>query len=71
MSKMIFVSLPVTDLKVSMAFYESIGFKNDPRFTDETAACMAWSETITSCYSPMPNGAVLRAVPFHQKPRAK
>ena len=27
MSKMIFVSLPVTDLKVSMAFYESIGFQ--------------------------------------------
>src|SRR3954454_21385342 len=46
MSKMIFVSLPVTDLKASMAFYESIGFKNDPQFTGETAACMVWSESI-------------------------
>ena len=46
MSKTIFVSLPVTDLKASMAFYESIGFKNNPRFTGETAACMVWSETI-------------------------
>src|SRR5437868_46568 len=46
MSKMIFVSLPVTDLKASMAFYESIGFKNNPQFTDETAACMVWSEAI-------------------------
>ena len=46
MSKMIFVSLPVTDLKASMAFYVSIGFKNNPQFTDETAACMVWSEAI-------------------------
>ena len=47
MSKMIFVSLPVTDLKVSTAFYEAIGFKNNPQLTDETAACMVWSETIS------------------------
>jgi len=46
MSKMIFVNLPVTDLKTSMAFYEAIGFVNNPQFTDETAACMVWSETI-------------------------
>src|SRR3954466_12657690 len=46
MSKMIFVSLPVTDLKASVAFYESIGFKNNPQFSDETAACMVWSEAI-------------------------
>ena len=46
MSKMIFVSPPVTDLKASMAFYESIGFKNNPQLTDETAACMVWSEAI-------------------------
>ena len=47
MSKTIFVSLPVTDLKASVAFYESIGFRNNPRFTDETAACMVWSEAIS------------------------
>ena len=46
MCKTIFVSLPVTDLKASMTFYESIGFKNNPQFTDETAACMVWSEAI-------------------------
>src|SRR3954454_4828837 len=46
MSKMIFVSLRVRYLKASMAFYESIGFKNDPQFTGETAACMVWSEAI-------------------------
>ena len=46
MSKMIFVNLPVVDLKASMAFYEALGFENNPMFTDETAACMVWSETI-------------------------
>lgn len=46
MSKMIFVNLPVADLKASMAFYDALGFKNNPQFTDETAACMVWSEAI-------------------------
>src|SRR3546814_14355708 len=46
MSKMIFISLPVTDLDVSVAFYQALGFVNEPRFTDETAACMVWSEAI-------------------------
>ena len=46
MTKMIFVNLPVKDLKASMAFYESIGFENNPHFTDDTAACMVWSEAI-------------------------
>jgi hypothetical protein len=46
MSKSIFVSLPVTDLNASIAFYEAIGFKINPRFTDGTAAWMMWSETI-------------------------
>jgi uncharacterized protein len=46
MSRMIFVNLPVTDLKSSMAFYTALGFKNNPHFTDDTAACMVWSEAI-------------------------
>jgi predicted lactoylglutathione lyase len=46
MSRMIFVNLPVTDLPKSMAFYTALGFKNNPMFTDETAACMVWSEAI-------------------------
>ena len=46
MSKMIFVNLPVTDLKASMAFYKSIGFENNPNFSDDTSACMVWSEAI-------------------------
>jgi len=46
MSKLIFVNLPVADLPAAKAFYEAIGAVNNPTFTDETAACMVFSETI-------------------------
>jgi predicted lactoylglutathione lyase len=46
MVKMIFVNLPVADLSASMAFYKAIGFENNPQFSDETSACMVWSEAI-------------------------
>lgn len=46
MNRMIFVNLPVADLARAMTFYEALGFANEPRFTDETAACMVWSEAI-------------------------
>ena len=46
MPKMIFVNLPVVDLAKSMSFYRALGFTNNPQFTDSTAACMVWSETI-------------------------
>lgn len=46
MSKMIFISLPVSNLDASVTFYKALGFVNDPHFTDDTAACMVWSEAI-------------------------
>ena len=46
MTRMIFVNLPVADLPASMAFYQALGFHNNPQFTDATAACMVWSEAI-------------------------
>ncbi|MGF9758177.1 VOC family protein [Microvirga sp. 0TCS3.31] len=46
MSKLIFVNLPVSDLPRSMAFYAAIGATNNEQFTDHTAACMVFSETI-------------------------
>lgn len=46
MARMIFVNLPVADLPRAMAFYTALGFANEPRFTDETAAAMQWSEAI-------------------------
>ncbi|SDM80266.1 VOC family protein [Streptomyces wuyuanensis] len=46
MSQMIFVNLPVKDLDKSKAFWEAVGYTFNPRFTDETAACMVISDTI-------------------------
>lgn len=46
MPRMIFVNLPVADLDKARAFYEALGFTNEPRFTDETAAAMQWSDAI-------------------------
>jgi uncharacterized protein len=43
---MIFVSLPVTDLAASAAFYKALGFEQNPQFSDDSSACMVWSETI-------------------------
>ena len=46
MSKMIFVNLPVSDLARSRRFLEALGATNEPKFTDDTAACMQLSDTI-------------------------
>ena len=43
---MIFVNLPVSDLPRSIAFYEAVGATKNPQFSDETAACMVFSEAI-------------------------
>ena len=47
MTRMIFVNLPVEDLERSKAFYEAIGFTNEPKFTNEAAAMMVLSDTIS------------------------
>ncbi|ENN86815.1 hypothetical protein RHSP_31274 [Rhizobium freirei PRF 81] len=46
MTKMIFMNLPVRDLTISTAFYEAVGGTKNPQFSDETASCMVFSETI-------------------------
>ena len=46
MAKMIFVNLPVADLGRSQAFLEGLGATNEPKFTDGTAACMQFSDSI-------------------------
>ena len=46
MSRMIFVNLPVTDLQRSRGFVEALGAVNEPKFTDETAACMTLTDSI-------------------------
>jgi len=47
-TKKIFVNLPVKDLKKSMEFYRRLGFKFNPMFTDENAACVVISDDIYS-----------------------
>ncbi len=44
--KQVFINLAVKDLAKSMALYTSMGFTNNPQFSDETAKCMVWSEHI-------------------------
>ncbi len=46
MSKMIFVNLPVTNLKASIAFYKALGF--EPHFSNDTTAYMVWHETVNA-----------------------
>lgn len=46
MSSKIFVNLPVLDLPKSMAFFQALGFRFNPQFTDDTAACMVISDDI-------------------------
>jgi predicted lactoylglutathione lyase len=40
----LFLNLPVADLERSKAFFAQLGFGFDPKFTDETAACMLVGE---------------------------
>ena len=46
MPKMIFINLPITDLARSTVFYEALGGTKTPKFSDETSACMVFSESI-------------------------
>jgi uncharacterized protein len=46
MDTKIFVNLPVKSLGKSLEFFSKLGFKFNPKFTDETAACMIVAEDI-------------------------
>jgi uncharacterized protein len=46
MAKQIFINLAVKDLQKSEAFYTALGFTNNPQFSDNTAKCMVWSDSI-------------------------
>jgi predicted lactoylglutathione lyase len=39
-----FVNLPVTDLERAKAFYEALGFRINPAFSDHNAACVVVEE---------------------------
>ncbi|QIK78964.1 lactoylglutathione lyase [Sphingomonas piscis] len=46
MARMIFVNLPVVELDRSKRFYEALGATNEPKFTNDQAACMVLSDSI-------------------------
>ena len=46
METKIFVNLPVKNLERSIEFFSKLGYKLNPQFTDDTAACIVISETI-------------------------
>jgi predicted lactoylglutathione lyase len=43
---MIFVNLPVSDVARATAFYEALGFRRNPMFSNEQASAMVWSDEI-------------------------
>lgn len=47
MTRMIFVNLPVADLKKATAFYEAVGFIKNEAFSNEQASAMGWSDAIS------------------------
>jgi len=46
MGTQIYVNLPIKDLKRSVEFFNKLGFKFDPQFTDDNATCMIISDDI-------------------------
>lgn len=47
MPKMIFVNLPVKDLAAATRFYKAIGCEQNLQFSNDQAAMMVWSDTIS------------------------
>ncbi len=46
MNKMIFVTLPVSDMSRAHAFYEALGWTINPAFSSDTSACVVVSDSI-------------------------
>jgi uncharacterized protein len=46
MPRMIFISLPVSDVARATAFYEAIGFTKNPAFSNDRSSCLIWSDAI-------------------------
>ena len=46
MESQVFINLAVEDITTSLNFYTSLGFTNNPQFSDDSTKCMVWSENI-------------------------
>lgn len=47
MINQVFLTLPVTDLQRSVAFFTALGFPQNPQFSDDTAACIIINDTLS------------------------
>jgi len=50
----VFINLPVRDLAASTRFFEALGYRFNPAFTNDDAACMVVSQTIFVMLLTMP-----------------
>lgn len=64
MTQMVFINLPVADLPKAMEFYTAIGFRNEPKFTDETAAAMQLTDSIVVMLITLPRWATFTDRPL-------
>lgn len=46
MTRQVFINLPVSDLGRAQAFYEELGFVNNPEFSNDKGVAMVWSDGI-------------------------
>lgn len=46
MNRKIFLNLPVSDLEKSIAFFKALGFRQNPEFSGDGAACIVVSDEI-------------------------
>lgn len=46
MAAQIFINFAVKDLTRSLKLYQNMGFTINPDFSDESATCLVWSDTI-------------------------
>jgi predicted lactoylglutathione lyase len=47
MLKQVFINLPVENLAASTAFYQALGFTQNPVFSNDRGSCMNWTDEIT------------------------
>lgn len=43
----LYINLPITDLAKATAFYEALGFKLNPAFSNDEASAMIWDDTLS------------------------
>ncbi len=47
MINQVFLNLPVADLQKSIGFFTALGFVHNPQFSDDSAACIVISDTVS------------------------